>query len=446
MGEGHPGGDLPGGRHPIWPTSGQKGAVRVLLERMVPESRVRAQVAESWFRSAAAGVQADTVDAPITLPSDALRDHREAHPLAQVFPLLDDVLGQAARDCDAIMAVSDAAGQLLWVCGSPSLLRRAESIGFVEGSNWDERLAGTNAPGMALTLDQSVRVIGAEHFRRSMQRWSCAATPIHDPITNSLLGVLDITGGDDIALPQTLAMVRAAARMAEAELAREVLARRGREQPHTGGGISVVLESLGRVDSLLTIDNGLGRRQTMRLSPRHSEILLLLASAARGLSGDELAVLLYEEHTSASTLRAELNRLRNLLGDQLLASRPYRLVAELTADWLAVEAHLAAGAVAAAMRAYRGPLLPASTAPGVVRLREYIEASLRRAVLDSREPDLMSTWTRSAWGADDYDMWRAQFEALGAASPLRPLAAGQLARLDREFGITASVQGRVRRL
>ncbi len=415
------------------------------MERMSPERRVRAQVTESWFRSAAAGVQADRVDAPITLHSDALRDHREAHPLAQVFPLLDDVLGQAARDCDAIMAVSDAAGQLLWICGSPSVLRRAETIGFIEGSNWDERLAGTNAPGMALALDQSTRVIGAEHFRRSMHRWSCAATPIHDPATQSVLGVLDITGGDDIVVPQTMAMVRAAARMAESELARELLSRRGQEQRQSTGNLSVILESLGRSDSLLTIDDGRGRRQTIRLSPRHSEILLLLASTARGLSGDELAVLLYQEDISTSTLRAELNRLRRLLGDELLASRPYRLMAELTADWLAVEAHLAAGAVAEAVRLYRGPLLPASTAPGVVRLREHIEASLRQAVLNSRKPDLMSTWTRSAWGADDYDMWRAQLDALGATSPLRPLAVGQLARLDRELSIVTSVQGLLRR-
>ena len=286
---------------------------------MTGERRVRALVAESWFRSAAAGVQTDTVDAPITLPTDVLRDHREAHPLAQVFPLLDDVLGQAARDCDSIMAVSDAAGQLLWVCGSPSVLRRAELIGFVEGSNWDERLAGTNAPGMALALDESVRVTGAEHFRRSMKRWSCAATPIHDPTTSALLGVLDITGVEDVVLPQTMAMVRAAARMAEAELARELRSHGEREQRY-GGGLFVVLESLGRSDSLLTIDNGHGKRQSIRLSPRHSEILLLLASAARGLSGDELAVLLYEEDGSASTLRAELNRLRHLLGEELLAS------------------------------------------------------------------------------------------------------------------------------
>jgi hypothetical protein len=404
---------------------------------MDPLATVRTQVADSWVRSAAAGVEADRVEAPITLMDDALRDHREAHPLAQVFPLLDDVLGQAARDCDAVMAVSDAAGQLLWVCGTPSMLRRAESIGFVEGSNWDERLAGTNAPGMALALDQPANIIGAEHFRRSVQRWSCAATPIHDPTTQSLLGVLDITGGSDIVVPQTMAMVRAAARMAEAELARELLARGAEPARPTATGLAVTVEALGRTDALLTIEDGPGRRHTLRLSRRHSELVLLLASASRGLSGDELAVLLYEEDVTGSTLRAELNRLRSLLGEELLASRPYRLAAEVTADWLAVEAHLAAGAVGSALRLYRGPLMPASTAPGVLRLRENIEASLRQAVLRSGEPDLMSTWTRSAWGADDYEMWTAQLAALGPRSPLQPLVLGQIARLDRELGTGA---------
>jgi hypothetical protein len=395
---------------------------------------MRAQVAESWHRSAAAGVEADTVGAPITVPNHTLREYREAHPLAQVFPILDDVLGQAARDCDAIMAVSDATGQLLWVCGHPAVLRRAESIGFVEGANWDERIAGTSAPGMALTLDQPISVSRSEHFRRSVQKWSCAATPIHDPTTGALLGVLDITGGDDIVVPQTMAMVRAAARMAEAELARHLISHRSADVKQPTGGLSITMQALGRHESLLTIDDGRTHRSTLRLTPRHSEILLLLASAARGLAGDELAVLLYCEDSTASTLRAELNRLRALLGDDLLASRPYRLVAEVTADWLAVEAHLASGDVVAAMQAYRGPLLPRSVAPGVVRLRTDVELSLRQAVLKHGVPDLMSSWTRSSWGADDYEMWLAQRAAVSNTSPLLPLISGQIARLDREFG------------
>jgi len=396
---------------------------------------MRAEVAESWHRSAAAGVDAGTVDAPITLAADNLRDYREAHPLAQVFPLLDDVLGQAARDCGTIMAVSDAGGQLLWVAGSPKVLRAAESIGFVEGSNWDERLAGTNAPGMAIATGRTATVIGAEHFRRSVQRWSCAATPIHDPASTSLLGVLDITGGEEIVKPETLALVRAAARMAESEIARATLTRRKPVYDASPKSLHVLIESLGRTESLFTVHDGTSKPRTLRLSLRHSEILLLLASAPRGLSGDELAVLLYEDDGGDSTLRAELNRLRNLLGSDLLPSRPYRLAATVSADWLGVEALLAAGDLAGATRAYRGPLLPRSVAPGVVRLRSEVEESLRRAIMQSGVPDLMSTWTRSSWGADDYEMWVAQRDATSPTSPLRPLVDGQIARLDREFGI-----------
>ncbi|MBS2940051.1 transcriptional regulator [Nocardioides sp. J2M5] len=394
---------------------------------------MRAHVADSWHLSAAAGVDAEAAEAPITLDAGDLRDHRSAHPLARVFPLLDDVLGQAARECGAIMAVSDAAGQLLWVCGTPSTLRRAESIGFVEGSNWDERMAGTNAPGMALRLGQTVLVRGSEHFRRSVQPWSCAATPILDPTSSSLLGVLDVTGGDDIAVPQTTAMVRAAARMAEAELARDLLTGRP-EAPRSGPGLQVGVELLGRHEALLTVSPDGRSGTTLRLTPRHSEIVLLLGTAPHGLSGDELAVLLYEDDGASSTLRAELNRLRHLLGDELLVSRPYRLAAAVAGDWLAVEARLAAGDLRGALRAYRGPVLPRSTAPGVVRLREQLHHSVRGGLLACREPDLMASWTRSAWGADDYEMWLAQLDVVAATSPVRALVEGQVARLDRELG------------
>jgi transcriptional regulator of acetoin/glycerol metabolism len=132
-------------------------------------------IADSWLRSAAAGVNADTSQPPITPAADLLADHRAEHPLAGVFPLLYEVAGRAAEDCDSVLAVADERGQLLWVRGTPAVLRRAESIGFVEGAQWDERHAGTNAPGTALCLDAPVTIKAAEHFVRPVQRWSCAA-------------------------------------------------------------------------------------------------------------------------------------------------------------------------------------------------------------------------------------------------------------------------------
>lgn len=397
------------------------------------DMRMRAEVAASWQRSAAAGVPADGATAPITLDDTDLGSARSAHPLANVFPLLDDVLGQTARDCDAIMAVSDAAGQLLWVCGSSSALRRAERVGFVAGSNWDERLAGTNAPGLALRLGEPATVVRAEHFRQPVQNWSCAAAPIHDPANLELLGVLDVTGGDEIVVPQTMALIRATVRLAEAELAR------GRLLPPTLQGQTsharIHLDALGRNEALVTIDDARGHTGRLRLSPRHSELLVLLASAPAGLSGDELSVLLYEDDGSASTLRVELNRLRHLLGSELFASRPYRLNAQVAADWFGTEARLASGDTAGALRSFRGPLLPRSTAPGVSRLRDALTHQVRAAVLASGRTDLMSTWTRSAWGADDYEVWVRQCELLPADSPLRALARGQVARLDADLGV-----------
>jgi hypothetical protein len=397
------------------------------LESGLVEAGVRDLVAESWRISADAGVAVDTSDPPIVVTGDALVEYRDAHPLSQVFPLLYDVLGRAAEECDSVMAVGDAHGRLLWVCGRPGVIARAERINFVEGAAWDEAHAGTNAPGTALRLDRPLQILANEHFSRPVQRWTCAAAPIHDPVTQAILGIVDVTGGEKVASPQTLAMVRAAARMAEAELGRLVALAAPESLWRADPQVSV--EALGRPDVQLTV----GVRP-LRLSPRHSEILVILIDHPEGLSGDQLAIELYPDEVSTSTMRAELTRLRSLLGERLLDSRPYRLREVLSCDWVTVLAAIDAGRPGDALRAYRGPLLPQSYAPGVVERRDRLERQLRAAVLSAGELDLIASWTRSRWGADDLDMWRRQRELAVEGSPLHTIATIELERIDRELG------------
>ncbi len=272
------------------PISGRLPEVRKahehLLEQGAAPVGVREMVADSWLRSVAAGVDVDVSRPPITLDRDLLGEYRAAHPLARVFPLLQEVLGRAAEDCASVMAVADSRGQLLWVCGPSGVRRRAESIQFVEGAQWDERHAGTNAPGTALRLDAPVTIKSAEHFVRPVQRWSCAAAPVHEPGSDAIVGVVDITGGRYVELPQTSAMVRAAARMAEAELARHALiAMSRRPEPRWADGA-------GRFPALISL-SGLGRSQcvvtigprAIKLSPRHSEIVIILATTSPARSG-----------------------------------------------------------------------------------------------------------------------------------------------------------------
>jgi hypothetical protein len=396
----------------------RRGALRRAHESFASAGRlerpVRSVVADSWQRSARARVSPEGT-ACVELPDDELAAHRDAHPLTRVMPLFRELMGAYAMDGEHLMAVCDAHGRLLWVEGHRATRLLASRMNFVPGARWSEAVTGTNAPGTAIAVDRPVQVFSAEHFQRPVHPWTCAAAPVHDPYTGRLLGAVDITGGDRLAHPHSLAFVGAVARAAESQLA--LLA----PAPATA---SVRLSALGRDEALLLAD---GRK--VRLSRRHSEILTLLAHRPQGVAGDELLVELYEdESVTPVTLRAELSRLRALLGPGLLRSRPYRLASSVESDFATVARRLASGSVTAAMSAYAGPLLPASRAPSVVRLRQRLADQLREALIARGDPGLLADWAYSAWGEDDLPVWRALASVLPA--PQRPAALARVHEID----------------
>ena len=237
---------------------------------------------------------------------------------------------------------------------------------FVEGARWAEDVVGTNAPGTALAVDHAVQIYGSEHFRRPVQPWSCSAAPVHDPLTGVLLGAIDVTGGDHVASPHVLTLVRATVAAVESELRwqhREQLQRGTPARPPPLQRLAPRLEVLGRERARLTLPSG-----PLELSLRHSELLLLLAEAAVAGEGRTTAQLAAECHpgdAAAVTVRAELSRLRRLVGADLVGSRPYRLLGRVDTDLDQVRRLLARGAVGSALERYPGAVLPGSHAPGV---------------------------------------------------------------------------------
>jgi hypothetical protein len=395
---------------------------------------IRRVVVESWQRSLATGVDPDHSGSPaaeaLCRNETTLADLRAAHPLASALPVIRRLLVSDAAGSGVVVAVSAVDGTLLWVEGDTAACRRAESMNFVPGADWSERGAGTNAPGTALTLDREVQIRESEHFSRIVQPWSCTAVPVHDPATGALIGAVDLTGDGQVASAQALGLVRATVAAVEGQLALMHLTTStpvpSDQRPR--------LTALGGARPRWAAPDGDGRIHTTALTGRHADILVLLTRHPEGLSADHLALLLDEKDLDVVTVRAEMSRLRRVIGQHHLESRPYRLTGDVSSDVTDVFDALSADDIDGALRGYTGPLLPQSVSPAIARLRTELATSVRGAVIATGRPEVLRRWLDTPEGRDDRDGWQLLHDVALAAPAARARARGHLAGLDFELG------------
>ncbi len=391
---------------------------------------VRRLVLESWHRSIEFHLDPDRIVSSPDLGDDELRDYRNAHPLSLALPTIHRLLIRHTFDAGLIVAVGDQAGRLLWIDGDRDLRRRAEDMLFVEGADWSERSAGTSAPGTALALNHGIQITQAEHFGRIVHPWSCTAVPVHDPVNGGILGVIDITGGDEAVALATLPLMEAAVAAVEAELRIRGLNERVARTPRRRAvAVRPVLNVLGRDEGEL--EHG---RERDTLGLRHAEILTLLARHPRGLSAERLAELVYGREDAVVTLRAEMVRLRRSVPVSVtLDSRPYRLTSPLELDAHRLLGFLERGAHKVALGAYAGPVLPRSDAPGIVAMREELGAALRGAMLTDASADTLLEYARTDDAAFDLEVWNACLRRLPARSPKRTSVVTHIEMIENEL-------------
>ncbi|MET7639145.1 GAF domain-containing protein [Streptomyces sp. NPDC005438] len=377
---------------------------------------LRPEVTDSWARSLPT-VDPGRDSAPV---SGEVSPRWARSPLREPVDALSDELHSIADDAGYVAAVTDESGTILWTRGGRVMRRRAERVNFCPGGRWDEPAMGTNALSLALRTGRPHFVFSAEHLVAALHGWVCYCAPIHAP-DGRVLGVLDLSTTWDRSHPLAMSTVRSLVTTIEAGLRATPSGPDRLSSPAPPRSLRLLALGEGELlcDGVLT-----------RLRPRQLEILTLLALEPEGLGAERLREEVYgHRRVSASTFKAEVSHLRQALGGGV-THRTYRLTVPVTCDAVEVLRALERGDLDAALRHYRGPLLPRSEAPGVLRWREQLEVAVRDAVLSSGDPEhALRYGARAPW---DLEVHQYALRSLGPADPRRALVRGRLSAAARD--------------
>jgi transcriptional regulator of acetoin/glycerol metabolism len=182
--------------------------------RRRPGSRLRAEIAASWHRSAAHGVRPDQFCVPYAAPNasaDILR--LAATPVA-------DAVGTDLAGTGVSLLVSDQEACILDRRAPDTSLRNAlDRLYLAPGFRYGEQAVGTTAISVALSQRRPAIVAAGEHYADSLTAMVCAAAPVVDPLGGNVLGTIGLACRAEAASTLMIALVRRAARDVEQRIA-----------------------------------------------------------------------------------------------------------------------------------------------------------------------------------------------------------------------------------
>ena len=177
------------------------------------ELDVPTAVTASWQRSRIAGVDASTSEASfhsdLDISSRLVRCSR---------PIIDR-LSEETANIPLSIAVTDGKARLLTrVDNSRTIGLLLDKVSFAPGFDYGEAGMGTNGVGTVFESGQPIQIVGPEHFHELLQPFACSGTPIRDPLSGRIEGVLDISCLVEHSSPLMHSLVRSAAHDIERNL------------------------------------------------------------------------------------------------------------------------------------------------------------------------------------------------------------------------------------
>ncbi|HEX4490529.1 MAG TPA: LuxR C-terminal-related transcriptional regulator [Acidimicrobiia bacterium] len=168
---------------------------------------VRSEIAESWRRSVAADLHPERLNVPYATLTDEPERLRSV-----ALPILEQVVSDFASTSMSLV-LTDRHGLIIErLVADTGLSARLDAINLAPGFLYTEQRVGTNAIGAALEARAAASVVGGEHFADALTRMACAAAPVVDPTTGSMLGAVDLTCTVEHSQSLMLAIAKHAAR------------------------------------------------------------------------------------------------------------------------------------------------------------------------------------------------------------------------------------------
>lgn len=188
-----------------WNATGGSDRLADLWARFISGDEVdltplRSEIADSWRRCRAMGIEPDRTRVPRAEASPSSLDDDLVQAGAPVVSFLNDALLGGTT----LINLTNEQAKILMVMGGHTALDVANRINALPESRWDEAAAGTNVVGTGVICRKPLQVMWREHYIEEWQKWACCSAPIWHPFQEQLIGTLVISGFREPAHPRML--------------------------------------------------------------------------------------------------------------------------------------------------------------------------------------------------------------------------------------------------
>lgn len=164
-------------------------STRPAAEVTKPVVRHEDLIRESWDRALLLGLHPEGIGASTLSEADI-----EIGELAQAAMKVINATASTLDGTNTWISFANTKGAITYQwSANDSFRKEMDRVNVVQGAVIDERAVGPSGIAIALASGQAVTVSGDEHFNPYWRKLVCAASPVVHPLTNQVVGAVNIT-------------------------------------------------------------------------------------------------------------------------------------------------------------------------------------------------------------------------------------------------------------